>query len=146
MAITDRAPNTIHLSGEFELENTKVAGGAITPGMLVETYSDSGVRKYRAHNASAGTFAAKSFALEQIEWNLTISDAYAAGDVVKVGIFSPGAVVYALVPSGQNIVAGDTLESNGDGMLKEGTTAPVARALEDIGSVLVTTRLRVEVL
>ncbi len=154
MAISKRPPNTIYLGGGagpgggggYTLENTIMAGGAITPGMLVELYDDSGTPKYRAHNAAAGTFAAKAFALEQIEWNEGVDDAYAAGDVVKVGIMYPGSLVWALVPSGQNIVAGDRLESNGDGLLKEGTTAPVARAYETIGAVTVATRVRVEVL
>ena len=58
-----------------------------------------------------------------------------------------GSVVWAIVPSGQDIVPNDTLESNGDGKLKEGTTHPIARALESTGgAVTVDTRVRVEIL
>lgn len=153
MAITKRAPNTIYLGGGLPggdggmtLVNDQVCSGAVTPGMLVETVNSAGNPKWAAHGTASGK-AQKAFALEQIEWNLGVDDAYASGDLIKVGIMRPGSVVWAIVPSGQNIVPGDWLESNGDGKLKEGSTAPVGRALDTTsGAVTADTRVRVEVL
>lgn len=152
--LSPRSPRTVYLGGGvgpggrsgYDPVDDKVVTGTPKPGMLVEVYDDSGVAKYRAHSASAGTFAAKAFLLERLYHNQGIEDAYEAGELALVGNMFPGSVVYAIIPSGQNIVAGDPLESNGDGKLKEGTTAPVARALESPGAVVQDTRIRVEVL
>jgi hypothetical protein len=114
--------------------------------MLAKLYVDSGVAKWKAHDSAAGTFAQKAFYLERLELNQDIETAYVADTLARVGIFPPGSLIYALLPSGQNIAYGDPLESNGDGMLKEGTTAPVARALQALGAITETTRCRVEVL
>lgn len=156
MAITKRDPNTIYLGGGgtgpggqdgYTLVNDMVAYSAITPGMLVETMSDSGVPKWRPHSTATGTFAQKAIALEQDEWNLGVDDAYAAADLVKVAILRPGSTVWAIVPSGQNIVPGDFLASDGNGKLRESQTGSVARALESTGgAVTADTRVRVEIL
>lgn len=155
MAITKKAPNTVYLGGGdgpggesgMTLVNDEVTGVAARPGMLAQTYDDGGVSKWRPHASAAGTFAQKAFYIEQIEMNKGVDDDYAIGDLAKVGIMRPGCLVWALVPSGQNIVPGDFLESNGDGYLKEGTTHPVAMAKESTGgAVTVLTRVRVEVL
>ena len=50
------------------------------------------------------------------------------------------------VLSGENITEDDQLESAGDGTLSEGTTKPIARALETLGAVTVETALLVEIL
>lgn len=149
-----RSPRTIYLGGGvgpggrggFTPVDDTVTTGTPLPGMLAEIYDDSGVRKWRAHSSSAGTFAQKAFYLERLNDNQDIETAYVAGELALVGIMHPGSIVYAIIPSGQNVVAGDPLESNGDGKLKEGTTAPVGRALESPGVVNADTRIRVEVL
>jgi hypothetical protein len=150
-----RSPRTIYLGGGdgpgggggLTKVDEFVSTGTPLPGMLAEKYNDSGVTKWRAHSGAAGTFAAKAFYLERLEHNQSIDDAYEDNELALVGIMYPGSKVYALVPSGANIVANDALESNGDGYLKEGTTAPVARALESTGgAVTAATRVRVEVL
>lgn len=152
--LSPRSPRTVYLGGGIgpggrggytPVDKYPTTGTPI-PGMLAEIYNASGVTKWRAHSSAAGTFAQKAFYLELIYNNQGIDDAYADGDTPLVGIMHPGSVVYALIPSGQNVVAGDRLESNGDGYLKEGTTAPVARALESPGAVTVLTRIRAEVL
>ena len=155
MAIAKKPPNTIYLGGGdgpggesgMTMVNDLVAGVTAKPGMLAQLYDDSGVGKWRPHNAAAGTFAQKAFFIEQIEMNLGVDDDYAPGDLAKVGFMRKGCLVWALIPSGQNIAIGDPLESNGDGYLKEGTTYPIARAYESTGgAVTAVTRLRVEVI
>lgn len=154
MSVTVKSPNTIYLGGGegpggeagYTRENTLVAGVAITPGMMLEPYDDSGTPKLRPHASAAGTFAGAIFAEEQILLNQGVDDAYAVGDLVSALYLHKGSKVWALVPSGQNITFGDKLESNGDGYLKEGTTAPICRALETLGAVTVPTRVRAEVI
>lgn len=149
-----RNPNTIYLGGGvgpggrggFTPVDEYVVTGTPKPGYLVEIYDDSGVTKWRAHSSAAGTFAQKAFLLERSNHNQGIEDPYVSGELALVGIMHPGSKVYAVIPSGQDIVAGNPLESNGDGLLKEGTTAPIARALESPGAVTAATRIRVEVL
>ena len=110
------------LQGYPILNEHGVAGAEITPGMLV-----AGVTVITPH---AGGRAARTFALERDEMGVGIDEPYAVGDVVKVGSFSPGDVVNALVVSGA-VQAGDFVESNGDGYVKAGNTAPVGRAVEN---------------
>ena len=97
----------------------KLAGGAITPGDLLEqSTSDTFV----VHN-SAGVNAQRIFALENLANGGTISDAYASGDTVRALYAQPGDLVYALVADGATaITQGAALESAGDGTLRIATT------------------------
>lgn len=141
-----RAPNTIHLAGPITYVNDIVAIETITPGMLVEYHDDSGTLKWGVHD-SADEPVHRAVALEQIEFNKGIDDAYAAGDLVKVGVLVPGSQFYGIIPSGQNITQGARLQSNGDGKLKAAATGEVAFvAVESPGAVTADTRIRVEVL
>lgn len=150
MAIEAFPPNTVHLGGPIEYLNDGVqdiAVEAITPGMLVERHVDgSNNLGWGVHDA-ADDPAPPFIALEQDELNLTVDDAYAAGDLMKVGALRTGSTFWGLLPSGQNITKGDVLQSNGDGRFKadaggEGRYA----ALEDIGAITADTRCRIEVL
>lgn len=151
MAITKRAPNTIHLGGPIEYINHLAAGVVIKPGMTIEMYSDGGVQKLRPV-ASATAVSGVMVALEQDLMNLTVDDSYAIGDLVIAGRLTSGSTFWALINSGENIVNSDYLQNNGDGRLKEATStassANVARfqASETVGAVMVETRVRVEVL
>lgn len=157
MAITKRNPNTVLLGGgdgpgaddSYTRENTLVAGVAVTPAMLVEIYSDSGVAKIRPH-ASASGLATPMVAEEQIYVAGGVNPMtkpYAIGDLVSALILHKGTKVWGMVPSGENIAVADLLESNGDGYLKKGTTAPVFRALESTGgAVTKVTYVRMEAL
>lgn len=146
MAITIREPNTIHLAGGYELINTHAAIETLTPGMILELHNDSGVPKWGVHDSADDNVAA-FIALEQDELNKTISDTYAAGDLVKVAHMKPGCVFLGIIPSGQNLAIGDLLQSNGDGKLKAiGSGKAKFMALEASGAVTADTRLRVEVL
>lgn len=116
------------------------AGSAITPGMLV-----SGVTTVIPHAVATG-LAQRTFALEREELGKGIDDAYETGDTVKVGYFAPGDVVNAIVPSGQNIAAGDVMASNGDGKLRESSTNPVGVSLDALGAITEDTRCRVRII
>jgi hypothetical protein len=152
--LSPRNPRRIYLGGGvgpggrggYTPIDTEPVTGTPKPGMLVEPYNDGGVKKWRAHSSAAGTFAEKAFLLDRMWDNQDIETAYEDGEMALIGIMHPGSLVYAIIPSGENVVAGDPLESNGDGKLKEGTTAPVARAQETVGAVTADTRIRVEVL
>lgn len=71
---------------------------------------------------------------------------YASGDKVKVGVFTKGQRFLGFIASGQNIVEDDQLQSAGDGTFAEGSTKPLARAVETIGAVTVETAVLLEVL
>lgn len=155
MAITRLAPNTIYLGGGegpggqggYTLVNEYVAIESITPGMLLEYHNDGGTLKWGVHD-SADDPISPTVALEQIEMNLGVDDAYAAGDLVKAAILKTGSTFWGIIPSGQNIAPGARLQSNGDGKLKAAASGSVKFvALESSGgAVTADTRIRVEVL
>lgn len=151
MSITKLNPNTVRLGGPKVIVNDLVAGVAITPGYLIEAYSDGGVLKVRP-NASATEIAAHFIALEQTEMNKTVDDAYAVGDLVIGAFLAPGSTFWGLIPSGQNIAVGGLLQSNGDGKLKAATATTADanlgkyQALEASGAVTADTRIRVQVI
>jgi len=96
-----------------------VAGGAITPGMLVALNSSG---KYIAHNA-AGKATTPVFARENELAGKGINTAYALDDTVFVEAVGRGCEVYALVAANAAaIVIGDKLVSDGAGGLKKATT------------------------
>lgn len=122
----------------------------IKPGYLVKGVSS--VSKQTATTSSVP----KAVALERdelgtgiddsIQGSGTISASYASGDAVKVGVFKSGEEATMYVASGQNITEDDLLESAGNGTLAEGSTKPIARAMETLGAVTVETALRVQFL
>lgn len=125
-------PNTVHLAGPVVEVNDLAAGVAITPGMLIDVYAPSaGVVKVRPHATAAG-FCQKRVALNLSMLNKGVDDAYAIGDLVELGIGTNGSTFWMLIPSGQNISAGNFLESNGDGKLRVfGSGSRLFQALED---------------
>jgi len=132
------ASKCVVLQGVPTYNEHGVASEAITPGHLVQ-----GVTTIAKH-ATAGGAAARTFALERDEMGDDINTAYAIGDVVKVGSFSPGDVVNAIVASGAAIAAGSFVESAGNGLLRvyaAGTR--IGRAVETQGAT--STRLAVEI-
>lgn len=120
----------IVLRGEPVVDEQVAAASAITPGHLIE-FDASG--DFQPHATAAGS-AATWFALERDEAGNEIDVDYAAGDRVKAGFFAQGHRVNALVASGQDLAAGDELESAGDGTLTAGTTNPVARSAETVNT------------
>jgi hypothetical protein len=116
--------------GPFQTEDYP-AGAAIMPGHLVVMTATGTVIKH----GTASVRTAPNFALERNEMGKGIDDAYAVNDVVKVGMFSQGERVLALIASGANIAKAALLESAGDGTLKAGATQPIGRALEAVNNV-----------
>lgn len=108
-------PQTILLthSDVSGIRKEAVAGGAITPGFLLERSSATAVV---AHN-SAGANAQPLFALENDLVGEDISDAYASGDTVQMIYAHRGAEIYAWLADGETASVGDYLQSDGDGAL-----------------------------
>lgn len=121
MAIPKVNPRTILLVGkETSIMKELIAAGTITPGHLVEIDSNG---KWKVH-ATAGGPAIRAFAVEADLNGKGIDDNYAANDWCYSWIVPNGAEVNALVAaSATAIVAGDKLESAGDGTLRKATTA-----------------------
>jgi hypothetical protein len=145
MAITKQSPNTIWLGGPGTVINDIAASEAITPGHLVERFNNAGVVRFKKHSLTSkeGT----TYACEQSLSNKGVADAYAANDLVEAVTGAPGCSIWALIASGQNIVAGNALESAGDGTLKIYSSGiKIAYALEAKPNVVVLTRIRVEVI
>lgn len=151
MALQHRPPNTVWLGGTITKLNEWIAGVEITPGMQIEFYDDGGKMKLRPV-ASATDVAAPIFALEKTLHNKTVDDTYAVDELVLAAEFHKGATAWALVPSGQTIIASDYMQPNGDGKLKKATAttadANLARlqAIEALGAVTEDTRCKVQVL
>lgn len=148
--LAHRDPNTIHLGGEITKMNEHIAGVAITPGMIIELYDDSNKMKWRPH-ASATEISTGFVALEKSIHNKTVDDAYAIGELVYAARFHPGATFWGLVPSGQNVSAGEFGQSNGNGMVKVATATTSDANLaayqfeEALGLITATTRCRTRV-
>jgi len=109
------AQNSIIVKNYSNVFEEIEAGGAITPGMLIELASTG---KVVAHNSAAVT-ALPMFAKEDEYQGKGINDAYASGDKVPVWIPGRGDQVYAILADGQNVAKGDFLESNGEGFLQK---------------------------
>ena len=109
------------------------AAEAITPGMLVARNSSNLLIK---HNDDAPAMnIARDFAMERDEMGKDIDTNYAIGDTVKVGHFTPGDRVNAIIASGVNAAANSILESAGDGTLRVRTSGPgIAVALEAVNN------------
>ena len=146
MAITLRTPNTIWLGGPRTEIGDIAASETILPGHLVERFNNGGIWRYRKH-ATAAASTVRAVATEQSMLNKGVDDAYAAGDLMEVTECATGCYMWMFIASGQNIVAGQKLESAGDGTLRA-FAAGVAlfAATETKANVTALTRIRVEAL
>src|SRR5262249_9735757 len=105
---------------------------AIYPGMLIERDLTASVLRWKPH-ATAAAAAVPSFACDHPMANKGVDDVYATGDLVEAGVMQPGAAVWALIASGQTIVAGNRMESAGDGTLRVfGSGVVIAAAMESV--------------
>jgi hypothetical protein len=136
-------PKTIVLGG-VGIQQEAVAGGAITPGMLVERNAQG---EYVVH-ADADGEAQPTFAKEYDLTGRGIDDAYAEGDQVIAETLPQGAYVYAHLAASQTIAVGDELTSNGNGSVKEAgnTSFRVGRALEAVTTTGSPGRVKMEVM
>ena len=140
---------TVILRGCPEINEEGVAASTVKPGYLVKGVSSI------EHQTGTG-WVPKAVALERDEMGTgidnslqttgTISAYYAADDVVKVAVFDSGDEATMFIKSGEAIAEDDYLESAGDGTLKEGSTNPIARAMETLGTVTSVTACRVQFL
>lgn len=119
------AANRIHLKGDCRYEEA-IAGGAITPGHLIEIFNSAGTLKVRVHSTEGGR-AERAFAIENAleglrpgatPGGITIDTAYSSGELVPYIIGVRGSVVQAFLKGGVNYAIGDKLVSNGDGTLE----------------------------
>lgn len=142
---------SIVLRGAPAINEEGAATEVIKPGYLVK-----GVGLIAKQTATLAVVCPKAVALERDELGRGIDNTYqgegtgamdyANGDRVKVGVFKSGDEAVMYVPSGQNIVEDDLLQSNGAGLLIEGTGYSIARAMETLGVTAAETALRVQFL
>lgn len=145
MSITRNNPNVVFLGGDRTQIGDLAASETIRPGMLVDRFNAAGVIRWRKH-ATASIACVPAFATEQSMVNKGVDDDYLVNQLMEVSIGSKGAAFWAFIASGQNIVAGNKLESAGDGTLKIfGSGIVLASALENKPTVTTLTRIRVEV-
>jgi hypothetical protein len=120
MTITRFNPNTVFLGGDRgnrpNIINDLAASETITPGHLIERFNNAGVIRFRKHAVAGG--GGGIVALDHPMANKSVDDTYAANDLVEAASLSPGEVAWMFIASGQTIVAGNKLESAGDGTLR----------------------------
>lgn len=141
---------SVILKGCPAINEDGAASEAIKPGHLVK-----GVSTIALQTGTTGSVP-KAVALERDELGTGVDNTYqgegtgsafyASGDRVKVAVFKSGDEALGFVGSGQNITEDDLLESAGNGDYAEGSTKPIARAMETLGAVTVRTALRVQFL
>jgi len=144
--VGSNTPKRIHLRGDPQFEEA-LAGGAITPGMLLAREADGDVIVH----ATAGGWTEKAFATEDALQGKTVDDAYASGARVSFVICKPGDIVYAWLSGGENADQSEFLTSNGDGTLKvaSSTDIRIATPLENVDasdSANVDERIKVRIL
>jgi hypothetical protein len=128
MSITRYPPRTILLGGpdggHAVIVNDQAAGEVILPGALVRRAQKSpGVVAFMKNNVAAA-FAQTAVALNASMLNRGVDDPWASGELIEVGILTAGATAWVLIASGAGAcVAGDFLESAGDGTIRKGTAA-----------------------
>ena len=145
MSITKQTPNTIFLGGSRTEVNEYALAAVASPGHLVEIDNTAGVIRWKLGTAAADI--ERAVLTEQSMLNKPYTEAYAINDLAEVSIGARGAKFWMHIASGQNIAAGDRLESAGDGtlcILAAGT--PLFVALENKPSVTVDTMIRVAVI
>lgn len=144
MTITRNNPNTVFLGGLRDQIGDLAASETIRPGHLVDRFNNAGVIRWRKH-ATASIAVARAVATDQAMVNKGVDDDYLVGDLMEVSILHAGATAWMFIASGQNIVAGNKLESAGDGTLKIfGAGVVLFSALENKPTVQTLTRIRVE--
>lgn len=113
--MADSTPKTIVLLGSPKIKEAQ-ATAAISPGHLVEYGGAKDIRK----TSTALVSCRKAIALENDIVGKTITDAYAANDWVRYGVFTPGDVAYVRVAAAATAIAkGDKLVAHSDGTVKK---------------------------
>jgi len=118
--------NTIRLTNYNTIQKEFIMAEDAMPGHLVERDTNGKLQK---HNGSASV-AQPMFLFEDELQGKDIDQAVLADNPGQAIIAGRGDEAQAVLADGENVSVGDKLESNGDGTLKQGTTAPIAIALE----------------
>ena len=122
------AKHTIKIKKYADVIEEYPADGVITPGMLIEVTSAG---KVQPHSTSTGV-ALAMFALEDELQGRGIDVNFAADERVQCWLPGHGDMVYGLLADDETADIGEWLESNGDGYLKVGTTAPIGQVVEAV--------------
>jgi hypothetical protein len=112
--------NTIQLDGEGYRRLEAIANEAMYPGNIVELMSTGKIKKH----ATAGGFGLVLVAVEDALQGNTTATQYASAARVLYHHQTPGTRFQALLVSGETIVIGDMLISDGAGRLKKTTGTP----------------------
>jgi len=115
------AKYTIKLKKFLDIQEEYLAGGTITPGMLLEFMTSTALYALtvKAHATAGGNALPVMFALEDELQGNDIKTNYSSGDRVQVWIPQRGEEVYAILADGEDVNVGDPLESNGAGYLQK---------------------------
>lgn len=116
----------IQLAGKYRHIERPAGDDEMLPGMLVTIDSDD---EFVKHSSSAG-FVIPMFLVEDALQGNTVDDKYDEDEEASATIPARGAEVWALLSAGEDFERGDVVESNGDGTLKKGTTAPVGEIMD----------------
>lgn len=109
--------NTVKVKKYSDVIEELVAGGTITPGMLLDISATNTV------TAATGAGTLPVFALEDELQGKGIDNNYASGDPVQCWIPYRGDIVNAILKSNNKVVVGDGIASNGDGKVKKAGTS-----------------------
>ena len=135
--------NTIMLKCYSDnIEQADAGEAGIYPGHLLSRNTSG---EFILH-AGASTKGEVMFAIEDDLEGEGITDVYTSGTPVRAIHAYSGDEINALIKSGENIAIGDVLEPYSDGTLVEGSTAPVAIAIEAISSAVSGTHYAVKIL
>ncbi len=125
------AKRTIKIKDYLKVNVEYIASAAITPGHLLELASATTVKVH----ANAGQNVLPMIALEDELQGNAITDAYAAADRVQCWIPQRGDVAYMILKNGENVSAGDFLESAGDGTLQKHTPDTESLGADSSGNI-----------
>jgi hypothetical protein len=139
---------SIVLRGDPELNEYGAAGEVIHPGYLVKGVTT-------VLKATATGKVPRALALEREELGQGIDNSrqgsgtstayYASGDVVKIGVFDSGDEAVVFIASGVTCNEDTLLGSAGDGTFNvQAAAAAIARGMENLGTVLAETAVRVQ--
>ena len=106
---------SIKMKDYLGIMNEAVAAGTITPGMVLELTTAG---KVQAHSVPGGDVM-PMVAFEDELRGLGATDNYSADDVVQVWTPQRGDEGILILATGQTIVIGDPLCSNGNGQVKK---------------------------
>lgn len=119
--------------GAEVIEEITATAVAIKPGYLLELASATTVQ---AHSTAGGNVL-PMFAIEDAQQGRSIATDYAASTKIQCWIPRRGDIVYAYLADGENVSAGDFLESAGDGTLKKHVADVESFESADPGSITV---------